>query len=210
MSVRVNVNVSISVRVRGTSSLRGNNEPLYVVDGIIISSASEDVVATGGNNTGQEQQSGLNGINPRDIEDIQVLKDASATAIYGSRGANGVIIITTKQGKKGRMNLNFESFTSFSRLSNRLDVLTPQEFINYRNDFQPWSPELTSQKKYLAQSYRIPTLDSDGDGILDTNYVGVSADDSRLFIDDWQDIITQTAVTNNYRISANGGSDNTN
>ena len=78
----------ISVRIRGTSSLRGNNEPLYVVDGIIVSSASEDVVATGGGNTGQEQQNGLNGINPRDIEDIQILKDASATAIYGSRGAN--------------------------------------------------------------------------------------------------------------------------
>ncbi len=92
----------ISVRIRGTSSLRGNNEPLYVVDGIIISSASEDVVATGGNNTGQEQQNGLNGINPRDIEDIQVLKDASATAIYGSRGANGVILITTKKERLTR------------------------------------------------------------------------------------------------------------
>ena len=67
----------ISVRIRGASSLRGNNEPLYVVDGIIVSSASEDVVSTGGGNTGQEQQNGLNGINPRDIEDIQILKDAS-------------------------------------------------------------------------------------------------------------------------------------
>ena len=78
--------------------MRGNNEPLYVVDGIIVSSASEDVVSTGGGNTGQEQQNGLNGINPRDIKDIQILKDASATAIYGSRGANGVVLITTKKG----------------------------------------------------------------------------------------------------------------
>lgn len=197
---------AIKIRIRGGTSINASNDPLYVVDGFpILGSAITTSTGLGNSTT-----SPLATLDPSNIESIDVLKDASATAIYGSRGANGVIIITTKQGKKGRMNLNFESFTSFSRLSNRLDVLTPQEFINYRNDFQPWSPELTSQKKYLAQSYRIPTLDSDGDGILDTNYVGVSADDSRLFIDDWQDIITQTAVTNNYRISANGGSDNTN
>ena len=86
----------ISVKIRGTSSLRGNNEPLYVIDGIIISSAGEDTLPTGGGNTGQQTQNGLNGINPRDIESIQVLKDASATSIYGSRGANGVVLITTK------------------------------------------------------------------------------------------------------------------
>ena len=97
-----NPNSGISVRVRGTNSLRGNNEPLYVVDGIIVSSAGEDVDAVGGGNTGQERQSGLNGINPRDIERIEVLKDA-CHCIYGSRGANGVILITTKKGdtKKG-------------------------------------------------------------------------------------------------------------
>ena len=109
-----NPGAGISVRVRGTSSLRGNNEPLYVVDGIIISSAGEDVVATGGGNTGQEQQNGLNGINPRDIEDIQVLKDASATAIYGSRGANGVILITTKKGIPNQTKSNIFINTSYA------------------------------------------------------------------------------------------------
>ena len=92
----------ISVRIRGTNSLRGNNEPLYVVDGVIISSAGEDVNPAGGiGNSGQEVQNGLNGLNPRDIESIEVLKDASATAIYGSRGANGVVLITTKKGLTG-------------------------------------------------------------------------------------------------------------
>ena len=91
----------VSVRIRGTNSLRGNNEPLYVVDGIIIASAGEDVAHAGGlGNDGQEVQNGLTGINPRDIESIEVLKDASATAIYGSRGANGVVLITTKKGEK--------------------------------------------------------------------------------------------------------------
>jgi TonB-dependent SusC/RagA subfamily outer membrane receptor len=100
----------ISVKIRGTNSLRGNNEPLYVIDGIIISSAGEDVLPTGIGNTGQETQNGLNGINPRDIESIQVLKDASATAIYGSRGANGVVLITTKKGTSGQPKItNFQT-----------------------------------------------------------------------------------------------------
>ena len=122
----------------------------------------------------------------------------------------GVIIITTKKRKKkGRMNLNFETYTDFSTLSNKLDVLTPQEWIDYRNDFQPLVTRSSNAKKYLAQTYRIPTVDSDGDGVLDTDYVGVSADDPRLFVDDWQENITRTALAKNYRISANGGSDNT-
>ena len=72
----------ISVKIRGTNSLRGNNEPLYVVDGVIISSSGEDVLPAGVGNSGQESQNGLNGINPRDIESIQVLKDASADASF--------------------------------------------------------------------------------------------------------------------------------
>ena len=84
-----------------------------MVDGVIISSAGEDVNAVGTGNTGQDPQSGLNGINPRDIESIEILKDASATAIYGSRGANGVVLITTKSGSKedgkGKFNVYFTS-----------------------------------------------------------------------------------------------------
>jgi TonB-dependent SusC/RagA subfamily outer membrane receptor len=99
-----NPNAGFSVKIRGTNSLRGNNEPLYVVDGIIMSSSGEDAALNLGGNDLQSNQNGLNGINPRDIERIEVLKDASATAIYGSRGANGVIIITTKQGEKGKVN----------------------------------------------------------------------------------------------------------
>ena len=109
----------ISVKIRGTNSLRGNNEPLYVVDGVIISSAGEDVLPAGVGNSGQESQNGLNGINPRDIESIQVLKDASATAIYGSRGANGVVVITTKKGKSGKVNIEAFSNTSVRVISKK-------------------------------------------------------------------------------------------
>ncbi|MGK0422442.1 MAG: TonB-dependent SusC/RagA subfamily outer membrane receptor, partial [Polaribacter sp.] len=96
----------VSVKIRGASSLRGNNEPLYVIDGVIISSAGEDAAnASTDANSLEETQNGLNGINPRDIESMEVLKDASATAIYGSRGANGVILITTKKGKSGKTSI---------------------------------------------------------------------------------------------------------
>ena len=118
----------ISVKIRGTNSLRGNNEPLYVVDGVIISSAGEDVLPAGVGNLGQESQNGLNGINPRDIESIQVLKDASATAIYGSRGANGVVLITTKKGKSGKATIEAFSNTSVRVISKKYDVLDPYGF----------------------------------------------------------------------------------
>ena len=123
-----NPNSGVSVRIRGASSLRGNNEPLYVVDGVIISSAAEDVASVDGSgqgNTGQDPQSGLNGINPRDIERIEILKDASATAIYGSRGANGVVLITTKSGSSDEPGGKFNTFFSrtISEITKTYDML---------------------------------------------------------------------------------------
>jgi len=117
---------AVSVRIRGTNSLRGNNEPLYVVDGVIISSAGEDVLdASTDANELQAPQNGLTGLNPRDIESIEILKDASATAIYGSRGANGVALITTKQGEKGdgKAKINAYGSVEFSWISKKLDML---------------------------------------------------------------------------------------
>jgi len=125
----------VSVKIRGASSLRGNNEPLYVIDGIIISSAGEDAAnASADNNSLEETQNGLNGINPRDIESIEVLKDASATAIYGSRGANGVILITTKKGKSGKKSIRAYVNTSVSEISERYDVLDALGYANYQNE----------------------------------------------------------------------------
>lgn len=104
----------IKVRVRGLSSINGNNDPLLVVDGII-----------GGN---------LASINTDDIKTFDILKDASATAIYGSRAANGVIFITTKQGQEGPSKINFNYFTSVSTLPKKLDLITPQQFADYVNE----------------------------------------------------------------------------
>jgi TonB-linked SusC/RagA family outer membrane protein len=132
----------ISVRIRGASSLRGNNEPLYVVDGIIISSAGEDVAfAESDGQSTQESQNGLNGINPRDIESMEVLKDASATAIYGSRGANGVILITTKKGKEGKVRINAFTTTTLSQMGNTYDVLDSFGYAKFQN-------EVTDTEKY--------------------------------------------------------------
>ena len=150
----------ISVKIRGTNSLRGNNEPLYVVDGVIISSAGEDVLPAGVGNSGQESQNGLNGINPRDIESIQVLKDASATAIYGSRGANGVVVITTKKGKSGKVNIEAFSNTSVRVISKKYNVLDPYGFAAYVNEVQ--ASNGLDPRYFIDDDYAIYGIESDG------------------------------------------------
>ena len=191
----------ISVRIRGTSSLRGNNEPLYVVDGIIISSASEDVVATGGNNTGQEQQNGLNGINPRDIEDIQVLKDASATAIYGSRGANGVILITTKKGTPNEVKTNFFMNTSMRSVTKTYDVLDAFDYARYRNESNLRTTTTQFPAFHIEGNQLYQIINNDGN---------VSISDTPVTTVDWQDELLNMSTSLSVGGSVSGGSDNGN
>lgn len=191
----------ISVRIRGTSSLRGNNEPLYVVDGIIISSASEDVVATGGNNTGQEQQNGLNGINPRDIEDIQVLKDASATAIYGSRGANGVILITTKKGTPNEVKTNFFVNTSMRSVTKTYDVLDAFDYARYRNESNLRTTATQFPAFHIENNQLYQIVNNDGN---------VSISDTPVTTVDWQDELLNLSTSLSVGGSVSGGSDNGN
>lgn len=106
---------SMSVRVRGGNSIQGNNEPLYVVDGFPIAGSDPSIV------------------NPADIQSVEILKDASATAIYGSRGANGVVIITTKKGKEGRTSVGFETSYSSQELIKKLDLMNAQEYARFYN-----------------------------------------------------------------------------
>src|SRR5690606_25896825 len=109
------------IRIRGGSSLSANNDPLFVVDGTPMDNGASIAGS----------QNPLNYINPNDIESISVLKDASATAIYGARASNGVIIITTKRGKKGKkLGINFNSTVSLSDRINQVDVLSASEFRN--------------------------------------------------------------------------------
>lgn len=132
-----------SVRVRGVTSINGTNEPLYIIDGVPITGdatgkatsgrpiAGGDFSSTGG--SGNNATSPLSLINPNDIESVDVLKDASATAIYGSRGANGVVIITTKSGRKGDGKVTYDGFTSISTIAKMLNVMDLQEYAVHQN-----------------------------------------------------------------------------
>jgi TonB-linked SusC/RagA family outer membrane protein len=119
------------VRIRGNNSLSGNNEPLYVIDGFPMPPYSEAST----NFDGSYSLNGLYGINPNDIENVEVLKDASATAIYGSRGANGVVLITTKAGKRGEGRIEFINKTSFGNIAKPIKMMSGKEYAQIVNEF---------------------------------------------------------------------------
>lgn len=114
---------NISVRIRGTNSINGSSEPLYVIDGIQVS-----------NGGGITDVSPLSTINPNDIESVEVLKDASASAIYGARAANGVILITTKRGKNGSTRVTYDGYYGTQKVNKMLDVLNASEFAQVENE----------------------------------------------------------------------------
>ncbi|MCG9793409.1 SusC/RagA family TonB-linked outer membrane protein [Flavobacterium algicola] len=175
----------VSIRIRGIASLSGN-EPLYVVDGVPINGGdnndSFNYNSLGGAN-GQTKSSALTAINPSDIESMDILKDASATAIYGSRGSNGVVLITTKKGKKGKSVISYETYTGVQQVTKFLDVLNLQDFAKYRASV---STELGQLIEYEFQN---PELLGEG-----TN---------------WQKEIFRNAQIQNHQISISGGKDNT-
>lgn len=191
---------AVSVRIRGTNSLRGNNEPLYVVDGVIISTAGTDVTDPSSDaNELQSPQNGLTGLNPRDIEKMEVLKDASATAIYGSRGANGVVLITTKSGskrEKGKAVINAYGTVEWNVMSKKIDLLDGVGYAEYQNEsnlingFEP--------KYHIENGNVYPlTYEEDQPVIGENPYQKVN----------WQDEIYEVNMSHNEGVSINGGSD---
>ncbi len=200
-------NGAVSVRIRGTNSLRGNNEPLYVIDGVIINSAGEDVMdASTDANELQTDQNGLTGLNPRDIESIEILKDASATAIYGSRGANGVVLITTKKGASsaGKAKINVYATTDFSQILKRIDVMDAITYANYQNENDLLEG---SNPGYLVEGGQIypMTYTSDGQG----GTVGTPGTTPLQQVD-WQDEVYQMAVSHSEGLTISGNNDKTN
>jgi len=189
----------VSVRIRGASSLRGNNEPLYVVDGIIISSAGEDV-DNATTTSRSEVQNGLNGINPRDIENIEILKDASATAIYGSRGANGVVLITTKKGNSAKPVVNSYLNVSVSQISKKLDVLDGIEFAKYQNESYTLSGN--TQVPYAIQDGKVYRM-SYPNGVATQGSVAAE-------LINWQDEIFERGVSEDAGLSISGKTDKSN
>ncbi|MBK0369374.1 SusC/RagA family TonB-linked outer membrane protein [Flavobacterium agrisoli] len=159
-----------SVRIRGISSLTASNEPIYVIDGVIIDGT------TSNSNTNP-----IAAINPSDIVSVDILKDASATAIYGSRAANGVIIITTKRGKKGELSLNFNSFIGWQEIPKKIQLLNLQEYAILKNT--------RSDLGIVERDNNFIRPDLLGKGT------------------DWQDELFTSALMQNYYLSASGGSE---
>ncbi len=159
----------ISVQIRGINSLNGN-EPLYVVDGIAMSGQTSD------------NSSVLSTINPSDITSIEVLKDASATAIYGSRASNGVVLITTKRGQEGKPKLTYEGYAGWQMLPNQLEVMNLKEFAKFYN--------------VRAEIYGYGKREELLDESLLTNGT------------DWQDELFDTAFMHNHQVNINGGTNN--
>lgn len=151
----------VSVRIRGANSIRSGQDPLYVIDGIPLDIT--DVQPSGASTTGvgaAANKNPLNFINPEDIESIDILKDASATAIYGSRGANGVVIVTTKKGKEGKATVSYSGYTGFSNLPSKYDVLTASEYNSARTTLSLPSADKGSTTDWQDQIFRTATTSS--------------------------------------------------
>ena len=124
----------VSIQIRGTNSFSTSSQPLYIVDGVPFDAGSTP--SSDANSNSNQSSNPLSFINPHDIESIEVLKDASATAIYGSRGANGVVIITTKRGQAGREQVEFSANFTMSRVARKIDVLDAYTYALYQNEQQ--------------------------------------------------------------------------
>ena len=120
---------AISVRVRGLSSISASNDPLYVVDGVPMIAGDLSQLDVGGQGV-----AAISSVSLDDVESVDVLKDAAATAIYGSRGSNGVVLITTKRGQTGRTTVNFNSYIGTQSASRRLPLLNAQQYLEYFNE----------------------------------------------------------------------------
>ncbi|MFT3682656.1 MAG: TonB-dependent receptor [Ferruginibacter sp.] len=178
----------VSVRVRGITSVNGN-DPLYVIDGVPVSSSNaslEQNVLGGG--SGQTSQSGMALVNPADIASIDILKDASAQAIYGSRAANGVVLITTKKGRSGQSKLAYDGYYGWQSLPKKLKVMNLQQFAQYQNSLVPEIRAYGLGADTIGEFKNLSVL---GKGT------------------DWQDEIYRTGKIQSHQLAFSGGSDKT-
>jgi TonB-linked SusC/RagA family outer membrane protein len=170
----------ISIRVRGSSSISGSSEPLYVLDGFPIENDPEaSSPGSGGRVTATVPSNPLAALNPNDIESIQILKDASATAIYGARGANGVVIVTTRRGRAGRPELSFDVYTGVQSVANRYDLLNARE---------------------MAQAINEASIDGGGTAVFGPAFMDTLGAGT-----DWQDEIFRDAPVRSFQGSISGG-----
>jgi len=173
----------VSIRIRGSSSINAGNEPLYVIDGLLIDN-SPSITANGTGFTGSPPPSNpLNALNPSDIESVEILKDASATAIYGSRGANGVILITTKRGKEGILNVDYNFLWGVSTVAHKMELLNTSQYITAMNEL--------AKARSVAAVFSPVQIEEIGNGT------------------DWQDVLYRKGYSQNHNLSLSGGSNKT-
>ena len=176
-----------SIRVRGTATINSNAEPLYVIDGVIVQTGNTSGSSLGFgdalDNGPTSTVSPLSTINPADIVSMEILKDASATAIYGAQGANGVVLIPTQRGKAGEAKFSYDGMVAWSRQTKRLDMMNLREFGDYYNDFVASGFGGIKEDPYYS----------------DVSLLGKGTN--------WQDAIFQTAFQQQHQISAQGGTE---
>lgn len=204
----------MQIRVRGAASVNANSDPLYVVDGVPMTT--------------------LSGINPSDIASIEVLKDAASAAIYGSRGSNGVVIVTTQKGKTGKAKVSFNASVGFQTLEKKLDVLSATEWMEFRTKWNDANYLLEAKKKGVTNASilddnatRLANVgvkagtDNSYLYILDDrwfNYMSQEMRDSHTYTPtteglsllDWQDEVYRTAIVQDYSLSVSGATENIN
>jgi TonB-linked SusC/RagA family outer membrane protein len=182
------------VLIRGVRSLTASNDPLYVVDGVPLNVGS------------------INAVNPNDIETIDVLKDASATAIYGSRGANGVVLITTKKGKSGSINLDYVGTLTVEDINNRMDMMNSAQYIDFRRDayrrvkYLGLTGTSYPDQPTMADDQKIFGADPYAWANVQKGWANGTWDGSLVPTTDWTDRVKQTGITQDHIISVSGGS----
>ncbi len=180
-----------SILIRGSRSINASNSPLYVVDGIPVSDVD-----------------GIDNLNPRDIEAIDILKDASSTAIYGSRGANGVVLITTKRGKEGKLQLTYSGSMTFEKLVDKSPAFSASDYITWRRwAYHNSNPELYPRGDQPDQKLDQDFFSGDDAALANVNkgWANGSWNGSLVSDTDWEGFVTQTGITQEHNIRGAGG-----
>ncbi|MES2388217.1 MAG: TonB-dependent receptor [Bacteroidota bacterium] len=190
---------AVRVRIRGQASVNGSSDPLYVVDGIIID--TRDISSTDGGTQGINQNP-LATIAPQDIERIDVLKDASATGIYGARGANGVIVVTTKRGRSGKTQFNLNAYTGTSTAATKLKLLNGAQYWDLYKE--AWRNDNDDRVKRGLRPLAFPKAINGGSIPIDSASIENNNPNT-----DWLDKTMRTGIMQNVDLSASGGNDKT-
>lgn len=178
------------ILIRGSRSLNASNSPLYVVDGIPLASG------------------GIEALNPLDIESIDVLKDASATAVFGSKGANGVVLVTTKRGKSGKMTLDYSGILTVENMYDRTTMMNSEQYVEFRrNAFRRSAKSTYPEVATIEADKKIFGQDPYAWANIEKGWANGTWNGGLVPTTDWTDLVLQTGLTHEHTLSASGGTD---